>query len=326
MYSPKFQCCHDRAVPPGEPTMSMNSSHSRRDVLALLAALGASNVATQGAWAQQTMPRRRIPGTNETLPIIGLGSSKVVSEISTNGSGPVEAILRKLVELGGCLVDTQPRNPANDAGFGRAINQPDLRDKLFVTTKVSENGKSGTEQIEQSLQSYGRKSVDLAQIFSLTDLDTHWPMLKEWKASGKARYIGVTVSNEDLYGKLEEFLLREKPDFTQCNYSVTERRAEQRILPLAQERGIAVIINRPFMNGAYFQRLASLPLPGWSAEIGIHSWAEFSLKYILPHPAITSVLTETSSPVHMAENAMASYDVMPDEATRKRMAAYIDQV
>ncbi len=306
--------------------MPLDSNHSRRDFLALLSALGASNFATVGAWAQQTMPLRRIPTTGETLPIIGLGSSKVISEISANGPEPVEAILRTLVEHGGRVVDTWPRNPANDSGFGQIINQPDLRDKLFVTTKVSEDGQAGVDQLEQSLKSYGRQTIDLAQIFSLTDLYTHWPTLKEWKASGRARYIGVTVSQYELYEALEEFLGRETPDFVQYNYSITERRAEERMLPLAQDRGIAVIINRPFMNGEYFQRLAGVPLPDWASEIGIHSWAEFSLKYILPHPAITSVLTETSNPAHMAENAMAAYGQMPDAAARRRMAAYIDQV
>lgn len=306
--------------------MPLDLHANRREFIALLSALGASNFATLGAWAQQSMPLRRIPSTGETLPIIGLGSSKVISEIGDNGTGPVETILKTLVEHGGRVVDTWPRNPANDSGFGSVINGPDLRDKLFVTTKVSENGQAGVEQIEQSLRSYGRDTIDLAQIFSLTDLYTHWPMLQEWKASGRARYIGVTVSQYSLYEELETFLGRETPDFVQYNYSITERRAEQRMLPLAQDRGIAVIINRPFMNGDYFRRLAGEPLPDWAAEQGIHSWAEFSLKYILPHPAITCVLTETSNPAHMAENAMAAYGAMPDEATRRRMAAYIDQI
>jgi diketogulonate reductase-like aldo/keto reductase len=272
------------------------------------------------------MPLRRIPTSGETLPIIGLGSSKVISEIAQNGTEPVAAILRTLVEHGGRVVDTWPRDPANDSGFGRVIADPALRDKLFVTTKISEAGRAGVEQIEQSLRSYGRETIDLAQIFSLTDLHTHWPMLQEWKASGRARYIGVTVSQYDLYEELEAFLGRETPDFIQVNYSITERRAEERMLPLAQDRGIAVIINRPFMNGEYFRRLAGVPLPEWTGDLGIHTWAEFSLKYILPHPAITSVLTETSNPVHMAENALAAYGRMPDAATRQRMAAYMDAI
>jgi diketogulonate reductase-like aldo/keto reductase len=303
-----------------------NLDHSRRDFLALLTALGVSNFAAVRAFAQQTMPLRRIPTSGETLPIIGLGSSKVISEIAQNGTEPVAAILRTLVEHGGRVVDTWPRDPANDSGFGRVIADPALRDKLFVTTKISEAGRAGVEQIEQSLRSYGRETIDLAQIFSLTDLHTHWPMLQEWKASGRARYIGVTVSQYDLYEELEAFLGRETPDFIQVNYSITERRAEERMLPLAQDRGIAVIINRPFMNGEYFRRLAGVPLPEWTGDLGIHTWAEFSLKYILPHPAITSVLTETSNPVHMAENALAAYGRMPDAATRQRMAAYMDAI
>lgn len=305
--------------------MSRDSNHSRREFIAALSALGASSWLTRGAWAQGSMPLRRIPTTGETLPIIGLGSSKIVSEIGANGTAPVAAVLRALVERGGRVVDTWPRDPANDSGFGRVINEPDLRDRLFVTTKVSEAGRAGVEQIEQSLRSYGRSTIDLAQVFSLTDIGTHWPMLKEWKETGRARYIGVTVSSYDLYDELEAFLGRETPDFVQCNYSITERRAEQRMLPLARDRGIAVIVNRPFMNGEYFRRLAGTPLPDWATDAGIRSWAQFSLKYILPNPAVTCVLTETSNPVHMAENAMTAYGEMPDQATRRRMAEYIDE-
>jgi diketogulonate reductase-like aldo/keto reductase len=301
-------------------------NHTRRDFLALMSALGASGLAGGRAWAQQSMPLRRIPTTGESLPIIGLGSSKVVSEIGENGTAPLAGILRTLVEHGGRVVDTWPRNPANDSGFGSVINMPDLREALFVTTKVSEPGQAGVDQLEQSLRSYGRETIDLAQIFSLTDLYTHWPTLKEWKAAGRARYIGVTVAQYRLYEELEAFLGRETPDFVQFNYSITERRAEERLLPLARDRGIAVIINRPFMNGEYFQRLAGEALPDWAAESGIHTWAQFSLKYILPHPAITCVLTETSNPAHMAENAMSAYGEMPDEATRRRMAAFIDEL
>ena len=306
--------------------MPLNSNHTRRDFLALASMLGAGTLANVRALAQETMPVRRIPTTGETLPIIGLGSSKVVSQIGDNGTGPVAEILRTLVEHGGGVVDTWPRNPANDSGFGSVINEPDLRGRLFITTKVSEDGAAGVEQLETSLRSYGRETIDLAQVFSLTDLYTHWPTLQEWRETGKARYIGVTVSQYELYDELLEFLGRETPDFVQYNYSITERLAEERMLPLAADKGIAVIINRPFMNGEYFRRLAAVPLPEWAAEIGIHSWAEFSLKYILPHPAITSVLTETSNPAHMAENAMAAYGEMPDAATRRRMAAYIDQI
>lgn len=305
--------------------MSANFIHTRRNFLALLAAAGASVAAAQRVSAQQVMPLRRIPSTGETLPIIGLGSSKPVGEIPSNGIEPVAAILRSLVEHGGRVVDTWPRNATNDAAFGGVINQAGLREKLFVTTKVSTAGPTGIAQMEQSLRSYGRKTIDLAQVFSMVDIEAHWPKLQEWKAAGLARYTGVTVAEYGLYEALEKFLRREKPDFVQVNYSITERRAEERLLPLAQERGIAVLINRPFMNGEYFRRIQNRPLPEWATELGIQSWAEFSLKYILPHPAITCVLTETSNPAHMAANAKAALGAMPDDRARRRMAAYIDR-
>lgn len=300
---------------------------TRRDFLALMSALGMSGLASGALLAQEQMPTRRIPGTNESLPIIGLGSSKPVSQIAEKGIGPIADVLRALVANGGSVVDTWPRNVSNDTAFGELINEPDLRDALFVTTKIDRVGKdAGIEQFRETQRLYKKETLDLVQVFSLTDLDIQWPNLKDWKESGAARYIGVTVSNESLYEPLETFLKREKPDFVQINYSITERGAEARMLPMFQGLGIGVIINRPFMNGEYFQRLGRRPLPGWAAEFGCESWAQFSLKYILSNPAITCVLTETSNAAHMAENARAAYGRMPDDAERKRMTAVIDQV
>lgn len=300
---------------------------TRRDFLALMSALGMSGLASGALLAQEQMPTRRIPGTNESLPIIGLGSSKPVSQIAEKGIGPIADVLRALVANGGSVVDTWPRNVSNDTAFGELINEPDLRDALFVTTKIDRVGKdAGIEQFRETQRLYKKETLDLVQVFSLTDLDIQWPNLKDWKESGAARYIGVTVSNESLYEPLETFSKREKPDFVQINYSITERGAEARMLPMFQGLGIGVIINRPFMNGEYFQRLGRRPLPGWAAEFGCESWAQFSLKYILSNPAITCVLTETSNAAHMAENARAAYGRMPDDAERKRMTAVIDQV
>jgi len=196
-----------------------------------------------------------------------------------------------------------------------------------VATKIDQVGKqAGIDQFRETQRLYQRDTLDLVQVFSLTDVDTHWPALRDWKTSGLARYIGVTVANEGLYEALESFVRREKPDFVQINYSITERTAETHMLPMFEDLGIGVIINRPFMNGDYFQRLGQRPVPEWAAEFGCESWAQFSLKYILPHPAITCVLTETSNPVHMAENARAAFGRMPDNTERKRMAAVIDSV
>ena len=295
---------------------------SRRDFLALLSALPAIGVASTAS-ARQSMPTRSVPATGEALPMVGLGSSKVVEEIAKNGEEPVRQVLRALAAHGGKVVDTWPRNPANDGRFGTVINEPDLR-RLFITTKIDRVGKeAGIAQFREAQKLYGRKPIDLVQIFSLTDLNTHWPSLRAWKDAGDARYIGVTVSEPRLHADLEAFLRREKPDFTQVNYSITERAAEERLLPLAADRGVAVLVNRPFKNGTLFRRLEGTPLPPWAAEIGCTTWAQFSLKYILAHPAVTCVLTETSNPHHMEENARTAFGTLPDAAARQRMRELI---
>ena len=194
-----------------------------------------------------------------------------------------------------------------------------------MTTKIDQTGKdAGLRQFRDAQRDYQREVFDLVQIFSLTDLDVHWPSLKDWKAAGQARYIGVTVSQDSRHADLEQFLRREQPDFVQVNYSITERAVEERLLPFAADRGVAVIINRPFMNGAYFDRLEGKALPGWAREFGCETWAQFSLKYILAHPAVTCVLTETTNPAHMRENALAAAAPLPDEAARRRMRAFLE--
>ena len=296
---------------------------SRRDFLAVLSMLPLAAYAVP-LHAQQKLPVRRMAGSGEALPVIGLGSSKVVEEIAKNGDEPLRQVMRTLVAYGGSVIDTWPRNPANDARFGSVINEAEFRDRLFVTGKIDRVGKdAGIAQLKQTHQSYGRKVLDLAQIFSLTDVDTHWPTLREWKDSGMARYIGVTVSEPRRHADLEGFLTRERPDTIQVNYSITEREAEDRLIPLAADRGAAVIINRPFMNGALFKRLDGRPLPPWATDFGATTWAQFSLKYILSNPRVTVVLTETSNPKHMAENAQAALGSMPDESARKRMREFI---
>ena len=305
-------------------TTEMNS---RRKFLALMSAAGLAGFAPAISLAREQMPKRQIPGTNEYLPIIGLGSTKPVGQISERGTAPLASVLRTLVDNGGSVVDTWPRNPVNDEGFGQVISEPDLRDALFVTSKIDRTGKqAGLDQFRETQRLYRRKTIDLLQVFNVTDIDTQWATLQDLKASGEARYIGVTVSSASLYDRLATFVSREKPDFVQVNYSITEREAEQRMLPMMQDKGIGVIINRPFMNGDYFRKMGDRPVPEWAAEFDCDSWAQFSLKYILPHPAITCVLTETTKPKHMAENARASFGRMPDEDHRARMRDVISSV
>jgi diketogulonate reductase-like aldo/keto reductase len=299
---------------------------SRRDFLALVSSLPAIGFAPASLFAQG-MPARKVPSSGEALPMVGLGSSKVVEEIATKGEEPVRQVLGALAAQGGKVVDTWPRNPANDGRFGTVINEPALRDRLFITTKIDRVGReAGIAQFRETQKLYGRKRIDLVQIFSLTDLETHWPSLRAWKDAGEARYIGVTVSEPRLHADLEAFLRRERPDFTQVNYSITERASEDRLLPLAADRGVAVLVNRPFMNGTYFKRLEGKPLPPWAAEAGCSTWAQFSLKYILSNPAVTCVLTETSNPHHMEENAQTAFGTLPDAATRGRMREFIATV
>ncbi|UCH46461.1 MAG: aldo/keto reductase [Betaproteobacteria bacterium] len=300
---------------------------NRRRFLALMSAAGLAGLAPGISLAREQMPKRRIPGTNEYLPIIGLGSTKPVGQIAERGTEPIAAVLRTLVENGGSVVDTWPRNRINDEGFGRVISEPDLRDALFVTSKIDRTGKqAGIDQFRETQRLYQRNTIDLLQVFNLTDIETQWATLKDLKASGEARYVGVTVSSASLYDRLASFVSREKPDFVQVNYSITEREAEQRMLPMMQDKGIGVIINRPFMNGDYFRKIGDRPLPEWAAEFDCESWAQFSLKYILPHPAITCVLTETTKPKHMAENARAAFGRMPDQSQRARMRDVISSV
>lgn len=302
----------------------MRATITRRDLCALAAA-ACAGVSFGTARAQRPMPERAIPRTGELLPIVGLGSTRPVTEIGALGTERVAAIVRTLREHGGRVVDTWPRDLDNDRAFGRIMSAPDLADALFVTVNLEQTEReAGIAHFERTLESYGRDSIDLVNVGSLTGLDVQWPSLREWKDTGRARYIGVTAARAELYPRLEAFLARETPDFLEINYSVTEPDAEARLLPLAAERGIAVLVSRPFMNGVYFAQLQNAPLPDWTAEIECESWAQFSLSYILANPSVTCVLTETTNPAHMAENARAAAKPLPDANIRRRMRELID--
>jgi diketogulonate reductase-like aldo/keto reductase len=295
--------------------------------LSALTCAAAAAAVARDALAQRAMPSRVVPGTGELLPIIGLGSTKPVTQIAERGPEPVAAVLRTLVEHGGKVVDTWPRSVDNDGAFGRIIDEPDLRGRLFLTINLEQPGKqAGLEHFRRTLALYRRESIDVVNVGSLVDLDVHWSSLRALKDSGEARYIGVTAARAELYDRLESFLAREKPDFVEINYSVTERESERRFLPMLAERGIATLISRPFMNGAYFERLENESLPDWARELECRSWAQFSLQYILANPAVTCVLTETTSAEHMAENALTAWNPLPDAAARGRMRAFIDSL
>ena len=313
--------------------MAMMSETSRRGFLMQLSGLGVLLARPGGVPAQATLrrqealPTRVIPGSGETLPVVGLGSTKPVLEIPNEGTGPIASVMRMLVEHGGRVVDTSPRTEDIDAEFGRVLMAPDLRDSLFLATKINtDGGEAGIAQMRQTQRLFGRSTLDVVQVESMRDLEVHWPNLREWKETGEARYIGVTVSSDDLHERLESFMRRGSPDFVHMNYSVMEARAEERLLPLAQDLGMAVLINRPFMNGGYFRRVSGRALPEWAAEFDCASWAQFSLKYILAHPAVTCVLTETTNPGHMEENIQAALGRLPDQATKRRMRELVQDI
>jgi diketogulonate reductase-like aldo/keto reductase len=301
----------------------MTKAVTRRDILLAASSLSLTACMPAGVAARQTLPQRLIPATGEKLPIVGLGSTKPVRYIEEAGTAPLESVMRMLMNYGGKVVDTSPRPAELDAKFGQVLQQPEFDDGLFVAAKVKVEGRqAGIDQIAQTRRLFGRETLDLLQIESMLDYQTHWPTLKDVKNKGHARYIGVTVANESLYQPLLAFMRSEKPDFVQLNYSVMEHTAEDRLLPLAQDLGIAVLVNGPFMNGEYFGLVSGQSLPEWAAEFDCESWAQFSLKYILGHPAITCVLTETTKPRHMEDNVRAGLGRLPDAATKRRMREY----
>ena len=239
--------------------MSSIGETTRRDFLIQLSSLGIVLSHPMLMRTQDQLPTRAIPTSGETVPVIGLGSTKPVLEIPTAGTAPLESVIRTLIRYGGRVVDTAPRTEDIDAEFGRLLQDSGLGDRLFLAIKINATGQeAGIAQMRQTQRLFGRRTMDLIQIESLTDLETQWPNLREWKDTGEARYIGVTTSNDAGHERLESFMRRETPDFVHVNYSVVETRAEERILPLAQDRGIAVLINRPFMNGN--------TTSGWSAS------------------------------------------------------------
>ncbi len=298
---------------------------TRREFLKQLGGLGALAAAPPGLLSQARLPTRPIPATGERIPIVGFGSTKAVLAIPSEGVEPVADVIRMLLERGGRVVDTSVRTEDIDAVFGRLLQEPDIRDGIFLATKINTpDADTGIAQMRQTQRLFGRRTVDLVQVESLRGVERHWPRLLEWKASGETRYVGVTVSQNANHGRLETFMQSESPDFVHVNYSPFERGAEARILPIAQERGYAVLVNRPFMNGAYFDRVAGRDLPAWVADFDCESWAQFSLKYILSHPAVTCVFTETTDPAHMDENMRAGFGRLPDRATRRRMRRLAD--
>jgi len=267
------------------------------------------------------MMTRRIPSTGEELPVIGLGTWQTfdVGRAAADRA-PLEEVLREFVAMGGRVIDSSPMYGRSEEVAGAIAAKLGLHEKLFVATKVWTTGRRrGIEQMASSIEKLRAKRIDLMQIHNLVDAEAHLPTLRKMQRDGRIRYIGVTHYHSGAYGEVEALLRRETLDFLQINYSVAEREAERRLLPLAREKKIAVIANRPFASGALFQRTRARPLPSWAAEIDCESWAQVLLKFVVSHPAITCAIPATSKANHLRDNMTAGSGRMPDEGMRARI-------
>jgi diketogulonate reductase-like aldo/keto reductase len=266
---------------------------------------------------------RRIPSSDEAIPAIGLGTWRTFDVGTAAGErAPLADVLQRFVELGGCVLDSSPMYGAAESVVGDLATALGLGEKLFLATKVWTGGRqAGVTQMEQSLRRLRARRLDLMQIHNLLDWRTHLRTLRDDKQAGRIRYLGVTHYTAAAYDELERVLRSETLDFVQVNYSLGEREAERRILPVAHERGIAVLVNRPFSEGGLFRRVRARSLPPWAAEIGCESWAQLFLKWILAHPAVTCVIPATRRSQHLVENMKAGRGGLPDAAMRSRIAA-----
>jgi diketogulonate reductase-like aldo/keto reductase len=299
----------------------------RRALLAAFAAAALEPAAV--AFSQGSPPRimtKRIPVSGEELPAIGLGTWQTFDVRADPGArAPLREVLRMFSEAGGRVVDSSPMYGAAESVVGDLSAELALREKLFMATKVWTRGRDeGIRQMEESLRRMRVERMDLMQVHNLVDVEAHTRTLQDWKAEKRIRYMGITHYTASAYAEVERWLKTGQYDFLQINYSLGERDADLRLLPLAQEKNVAVIANRPFAEGALFSRVKGKPLPPWAAELGIESWAQYFLKWIVSHPALTCAIPGTGRPEHIRDNVAAGFGALPDAAARKKMTDYFD--
>jgi len=271
------------------------------------------------------MHQRRIPTSGELLPVVGVGTWRTFDVgAKPEDRAPLAEVLRLLFEAGGSAIDTSPMYGSAEAVVGDLLAAANARAKAFIATKVWTTGRdAGIAQMRNSLRLLKTDRIDLMQIHNLVDWRAHMPTLRAWKAEGRIRYLGITHYTQSAHGELESVMRTEKWDFVQLNYALDDRAVERTLLPLAAERGIAVIVNQPFGGGGLLRKLSSRKLPDWAGEIGVTSWAQLLLKFVLANPAVTCVIPGTGKPAHMTDNLQAGFGVYPDAALLKRMLAEI---
>jgi diketogulonate reductase-like aldo/keto reductase len=276
-----------------------------------------------GRTAARETTTKPIPSTGERVPVIGLGTSRTFNAPAGDARAALKPVLQAFFDRGGILIDSSPMYGAAEETVGELLKTT-RHASVFVATKVWTDGKqAGIEQMEQSRRLWGVPRFDLMQIHNLRDWRTHIGTLKEWKTEGKLRYIGITTSHGRMHDDLERALKEERFDFVQLSYNLEDRDVEKRLLPLAAERGVAVLANRPFQRGGLFDAVRDKPLPPWAKELEIASWGQYFLKFAVSHPAVTCAIPATSKVKHMEDNMAAGYGPLPDAPARKRMIDYV---
>lgn len=274
--------------------------------------------------AGEPLLRRTVPSSGEALPAVGLGTYRTFDVGPGAARRPVEEVLRRFVAGGGTVVDSSPMYGRAEEVVGELAAKLGVTEELFLATKVWTRGRqAGLRQMETSLERLRARSIDLLQVHNLLDVETQLETLRSWKAAGRIRYVGITHYTTSAFGELERWIVEGRPDFVQLPYSVATPEAARRLLPLAADRGVAVLVNEPFEGGALFRRVRGRELPPWAAEAGIGSWAQMFLKYILAHPAVTCVIPATADPEHLEDDLAAGRGPLPDEALRRRIAALV---
>jgi len=281
----------------------------------------AANTTVSRSAASEALLQRKIPSSGEALPLIGLGTSGPF-EVGADAAqrAPLREVLAAFFAAGGRLIDTSPMYSSAEQVLGELLSA-DLQQRAFLATKVWTRGeRAGIEQMNRSQQLLKRQPLDLIQVHNLVDLDTQLKTLRAWKEAGRVRYLGVTHYTVSAHAELAGVLARERLDFVQCNYSPLTRDAERRLLPLAAERGVAVLVNRPFEDGALFQAVRGKALPGWAAELDAASWGQLALKFIAAHPAVTCIIPATGKLEHLEDNLAGGRGRLPDARQREEIA------
>ena len=304
----------------------------RRTMIKAGLALGATMLLPRAGQSAQAQPliQKKIPSSGESIPIIGIGTARRYEEVKTDAEkAPLRETIRQFQALGGKVIDSSPSYGTAEAVVGELADGLKIRDSLFLATKVSlrkVGREEGIAQIEQSFKRLRANKIDLLAVHNLRDTDTQLRTLREMKQAGRIRYVGITTSFDNQYGEFEQVIKKQTLDFIQVDYALDNRDAGERIIPLAGDRGMAVMINLPFGRGRLFKAVQGKRLPEWAGEFDCQSWPQFFLKYIVSHPAITCAVPGMARPEYVVDNLGAARGRLPDGAARRKMEQFIDNV